>query len=98
MELNPGIEAVRKLAHMGYRFTVSGDTIKANYKGQGDPDPVAASPLIDLVRQHKEDVHFFLKCFCPRCGGVVFCPDPEEKSRCLACDWEYLTSIYPDIK
>jgi len=35
---------------------------------------------------------------CPRCGGVVFCPDLEGKGRCLACDWEYLTSIYPGLK
>ena len=39
MEQNPGIEAVRKLAHMGYRFTVDGETIKAKYDGPGEPDP-----------------------------------------------------------
>ena len=39
MEPNPGIEAVRKLTHIGYRFTVHWETIKAKYMGQGDLDP-----------------------------------------------------------
>jgi hypothetical protein len=70
MKANPGIEAARRLAHIGYRFMVNGETIKARYEGQGDPDPVAVSPLLDLVRQHKEEVRAFLSRpqTCADCG------------------------------
>ena len=60
MELNLGIEAVRKLVHMGYRFTVSGDTIKAIYRGQGDPDPHQVRPLLEVVKGHKSEVLHYL--------------------------------------
>lgn len=95
--MNPG-EAIIKLTGLGYKFELLGDKVRYRYEGPGDPEPARVRPLLDLVRQHKEDVRFFLKCHCPRCGGVAFCPDLEEKSRCLACDWEYLTSIYPGLR
>ena len=98
MEPNLGIEAVQKLAHMGYRFSVNGDKIRGSYEGQGDPDPAVVSPLVDLVHQNKDNVLLFLKCYCPRCGGVVFCPDLDGQRRCLSCDWEYLRCIYPALK
>lgn len=93
--MNPGIEATRRLAHLGYRFTVNGETIKARYEGPGDPDPGQVRPLLDLVRQHKEDVRFFLKCHCSRCGGCCFIPDYEGQPLCLACDWPTLVKLYP---
>lgn len=95
MNQNPGIEAVRKLADMGYRFTVTGETIKAKYGGPGKPDPAAVSLLLDLVSQRKEDVRYFLKCYCPRCGGCCFVPDYEGQPLCLACDWTTLEKLYP---
>ena len=60
-ELNPGIEAVRVLAQMGYQFTVSGDTIKGLYKGQEEPDPVKVLPLMTLVKAHKDEVRSFMR-------------------------------------
>jgi hypothetical protein len=39
-----GIEAVCKLAHLGYRFTVNGESIKAKYEGPGEPDPAQVAP------------------------------------------------------
>jgi hypothetical protein len=98
MELNPGIEAVRQLAHLGYRFTVNGDTIKARYEGQGDPDPAKVTPLLELMKAHKADVRYFLKSYCPRCGGCCFVPDYEGQPLCLACDWGLLVELYPDLK
>jgi hypothetical protein len=92
MNQNPGIEAVRQLAHMGYRFTVNGETIKARYEGPGKPDPAVVSPLWQVARQHREDVRFFLKCHCPRCGGVCFIG-----SLCMACDWQQLVEMYPGL-
>jgi hypothetical protein len=58
--MNPGIEAVRKLAHLGYRFTVNGETIKAKYEGPGEPDPAQVRPLLALVKEHKPEVLAFL--------------------------------------
>jgi rRNA maturation protein Nop10 len=40
-------------------------------------------PLLELVRRHKEDVHYFLRCYCPKCGGVVFVGN-----KCFMCDWQ----------
>ena len=73
--MNPGIEAVRKLAHMGYRFIVNGDTIKAKYHGTGKPDPATVRPLLETVKAHKPEAIYFLKSYCPRCGGCCFAPD-----------------------
>jgi len=95
--MNPGIEAARKLAHLGYRFTVNGETIEACYEGPGKPDPAQVRPLLQTVKEHKGEVLTFLKGHCPRCGGVAFCPDLDGKERCLACDWEELARMYPGL-
>lgn len=60
MNQNPGIEAVRALAHMGYRFTLSGETIKAKYHGPGKPDPAQVRPLLETVKANKPDVLAYL--------------------------------------
>ena len=98
MNPNPGIEAVRKLGHLGYRFTVKGETIKAKYEGDGDPDPGQVRPLLNVVKAHKPVVVDFLRCFCPRCGGCCFAPDYERRPLCLACDWETLIELYPGLR
>lgn len=92
MNGNPGIEAVRKLAHMGYRFTVNGETIKAKYGGPGKPDPDIVRPLFETVKAHKPDVlaHLgkptpperILTCFeCPMHEHDAVNP-PEGWGRC----------------
>ncbi len=96
MTMNPGIEAVRKLAALGYRFVVNGETIKAKYEGPGKPDPDTVRPLVDMMKAHKPDVVYFLKCHCPRCGGVCFISVGDE-SLCMACDWSALVELYPDL-
>ncbi len=58
--MSPGIEAVRKLAHLGYRFAVNGETIKAKYEGPGEPDPAQVRPLLEVVKAHKPDVLAYL--------------------------------------
>jgi hypothetical protein len=65
---NPGVEAVRKLAHLGYRFTVIGENIKAKYEGPGDPDPSQVQPLLEAVRADKDSVRAYLKT-------LVLCQD-----------------------
>jgi hypothetical protein len=69
------IEAVRKLAHMGYRFTVNGETIKGKYEGQGDPDPAQVKPLLEKVKTHKPDVLAYLSKPAP----------PERILTCYEC-------------
>ena len=96
--MNPGIEAARKLTYLGYRFTVNGETIKAKFDGQGEPDPDQVRPLLQTVKAHKPEVIDFLKSYCPKCGGVVTCPDYEGRPLCLMCDWEELVRLYPDLK
>jgi hypothetical protein len=98
MEQNPGIEAVRKLAHMGYRFTISAKTIKASYEGQGEPDPRKVRPLLEALKAHKDKVRFFLQCHCPRCGGVVFGTFADGESRCLVCYYKELNRLFPGPK
>jgi ribosomal protein S27AE len=93
----PGIVAAHKLAYLGYRFTVVGEIIKARYEGPGEPDPHIVRPLFKTVKAHRDEVLFFLKSCCPRCGGVAFCTDLEGKSRCLACDWTEMTKMYPGL-
>jgi len=96
--MNPGIEAVRKLAHMGYRFTVNGEIIKAKYHGPGKPDPDTVRPLLETVKAHKPEAIYFLKSYCPRCGGCCFAPDYEGRPLCMTCDWGLLVELYPDLK
>jgi hypothetical protein len=94
--MNPGIEAVRKLAHIGYRLHLEGESIRLRYEGQGTPDAGQVAPLLDLVRQNIGAVRFFLRCYCPRCGGVFF-GTFNGVSRCMACYWEEQARLYPDM-
>jgi hypothetical protein len=97
--MNPeAIQAVRKLAHLGYRFTVNGEKIKAKYHGPGEPDPDTVRPLLETVKAHKPEAICFLKSYCPRCGGCCFAPDYEGRPLCMACDWGELVEMYPDLK
>jgi ribosomal protein S27AE len=82
MSLNPVIAAAQKLALMGYRFTMQGDTILADYQGPGKPDPDQAIPLLAVLKAHKAKVREFLRYYCPKCGGVVFVG-----AECFLCEW-----------
>ncbi len=95
--MRPG-DAVLELSRIGFRFRLDGEAVKVRFVGEQTPDPEAVSPLLDLVRQHKDDVRYFLKSYCPRCGGVATCPDYEGRPLCLACDWAALVELYPDLK
>ncbi len=87
--MNPGIEATRKLAHMGYRFTVKGETIKAKYAGPGEPDPDSLRPLVEMMKAHKPEVLAYLSkpalaervltCFeCDHFRPAVNSPNPTQ--------------------
>jgi hypothetical protein len=98
MNQNPGIEALRQLAHIGYKFRLEGEAIKAKYHGLGNPDPVVVTSLLEVVRKHKKELLFFLKYHCPQCGGAASCPEYIGKPLCLACDWDYLIELYPGFR
>ena len=92
MKTNPGIAAVQTLASLGYKFTLTGATIKAKYEGEGKLDPALVRPLLAQVKANKPEVVDFLCCYCPKCGGCCFAPDHEQRPRCLACDWNLLAA------
>lgn len=94
--MRPG-EAVMELSRIGFRFRLDGEAVKVKFEGEQPADPAAVSPLLDLVRLHKEDVRHFLKCHCPRCGGCCFAPDYEGRPLCMTCDWGLLVELYPDL-
>ncbi len=95
--MNEGIHAIHKLAQLGYRVWVEGTHIRMQYEREGEPDPEQVTPLMGQVKHHKDEVLFFLKCYCPRCGGVVSCPDHEGRPLCLKCDWDKLVKLYPGM-
>jgi hypothetical protein len=95
--MRPG-DAVMELTRHGFRFRLDGEAVKVRFEGEQPPDPAAVSTLLDVVRRHREDVRYFLKSYCPRCGGCCFAPDYEEQLLCLDCDWATLEELYPDLK
>jgi len=94
--MRPG-DAVMELSRLGFRFRLDGEAVKVKFEGADKPDPKHVAPLLDLVRNHKPEVQMFLRAYCPRCGGVCFCPDLEGVSRCLACDWGLLLKEFPAL-
>ncbi len=94
--MRPG-EAVMELTRQGFHFRLHGEVVKMRFEGKQAPDPEEVSPLLGLVRQHKEEVRHFLKSYCPRCGGVATCPDYEGQPLCLGCDWQTLVELYPGM-
>jgi len=90
--MRPG-EAVINLSRMGFKFEVADGKVRYRYEGPGEPDPGQIVPLLEVVKAHRDEVAFFLKCHCPRCGGVCFIG-----KWCMACDWEQLIEIYPGLE
>ncbi|MDO9533276.1 MAG: hypothetical protein Q7O12_14275 [Deltaproteobacteria bacterium] len=92
------IEAVKKLSSLGYRFELAGDRLRYQYEGPDTPDPDTVRPLLETVKAHKPEAIYFLKSYCPRCGGCCFAPDYEGRPLCMACDWGLLVEMYPDLR
>ena len=95
--MRPG-EAVMELSRIGFRFRLEGKAVKVRYEGKGPPDSSRVAPLLSVVKEHKEEVRYFLKSYCPKCGGGCFCQDYEGLPLCLACDWGELVNLYPGLK
>ena len=58
--MNAGIQAIHKLAQLGYRAWVEGENIRLRYEGDGDPNPSQVAPLLALVKAHKDEVRRFM--------------------------------------
>ena len=94
--LNPGVEALHNLAQMGYRAWVEEKKVRLRYEGPGNPDPNQVRPLLETVREHKDEVLFFLRCYCPRCGGVVY-GTFNGREICMACHYNDLRRLMPGL-
>lgn len=94
--MRPG-DAVMELTRYGFRFRVDGEAVKVRFEEEQTPDPAAVSPLLDLVRQNKDAVRYFLRCYCPRCGGAFF-GTFNGVSRYMACYWGELVEFNPGLK
>jgi hypothetical protein len=91
-------EAVINLSRMGYAFEVADGKLRYRYEGPDEPDPHLVVPLLEVVKAHKDEALFFLRCYCPRCGGCCFIPDCEGRDLCVSCDWNLLVDLYPGLK
>ncbi len=61
--------AVKKLRQLGYRFQAQGRRMRYEWQGQGKPDPAEVIPLLDVVRQHREEVKELLALVsCQTCN------------------------------
>jgi hypothetical protein len=89
-------EALVELNRIGFRFRLKGESVKVRFEGQEKPDLSQVAPLLAVVKEHKEEVRFFLKCHCPRYGGVLF-GTINGVSRCMGCYWEEQALLYPDV-
>jgi hypothetical protein len=89
-------QVVLKLSAMGYRLWLEGDRVGYEHVGPGEPDVVKVLPLLKAIRERKADAVYFLRCYCPCCGGVVFGTFSDGKSRCLVCYWKNLDSLIID--
>ena len=89
MNQNPGIDAVRTLAHMGYRFTVAGETVKVKYHGSGKPDSDTVRLLHEVMKAHKQHVLTYLSKPAPA----------SPPATCESCPWYELNpwTHYPDF-
>jgi ribosomal protein S27AE len=87
-----------KLSHIGFHFSLDGKVVKVRFEGEDLQDPETVSSLWAIVKANKDEVRYFLKSFCPRCGGVGTCPDYEGRPLCLVCDWEKLQELIPALR
>jgi hypothetical protein len=79
--MRPG-KVLMELTRMGFRFRLDGEVVKVKYEGDQEPNKAKVSPLLNFLRGDRDAVREFLRCYCPKCGGVVFVGD-----NCFLCDW-----------
>ncbi len=91
--MKPG-DAVMRLTRIGFRLRLDGEAVKIRWDGgNAKPDFSLVRPLLEVIKQHKQEVREFLRCYCPTCGGVVFGTFADEEKRCLACYYQALKNL-----
>jgi len=74
---------VMKLTKLGFRFRLDGKAIKVRFEGGLITDLAEVRALLEVAKTHKDEVREVLRCYCPKCGGIVFVGD-----ECFICEWQ----------
>jgi hypothetical protein len=72
-----------RLTKLGFRFRLDGEEIKVRFEGSQITGSVQMRDLLEVVKTHKDEVREFLRCYCPKCGGIVFVG-----FECFICEWQ----------
>jgi len=76
-------QVVMELVKLGFRFRLEGEEIKVRFERGQIADSVQVRAMLEMIKSRKDEVREFLRCFCPKCGGIVFVGD-----ECFICEWQ----------
>ena len=89
------MKAIVELKALGYEVAVEGDQIRLRHHGTQEPDPAQVAPLIESVKEHKDDAIRFLRGNLERegtgrrecyfCGGTRFWISVYGMTICTRC-------------
>ena len=91
--MRPG-EAVMELFRLGFRFRLEGEAVKVRYVGPENPDTDQVTPLLEVVKENKEEVRHYLTD-----ARIYSSNKPERILTCRECPWHQANpwSHYPDL-
>jgi len=75
--MSSGVEALRKLAAIGYRARLEGESIRLRYEGAITPNLGQVRPLLALVKEQKAEVIDYL--------ARKLQAQPQEHVTCFEC-------------
>jgi len=87
---------VMKLTKLGFRFRLDGEVVKVRLTGEQPQDPAAASRLLELVRQHRDQVRAYLKTLVV-CQDCVHAQVGQGWALCQAEPWDGIPGQTPDF-
>jgi len=68
------MELLQKLRKIGYQITLEGANLRLTWQGEGSPDPAMVRPLLEELKQRKEEAVRWIasqyqtaQVFCFRC-------------------------------
>jgi hypothetical protein len=92
-----GLSAIQKLTAMGYCFQVEGDGLRYEWHGPGKPDPSQVKPLLEVIRQHKNEVRPYLAALVT-CRGCDHAEVGEGWAMCQGEPWDGIPGQAPDLQ
>jgi hypothetical protein len=98
--VRPG-EAILRLSKLGYHVMLAGEKIKVKFQGEIKPDPAQVTPLLEAIREDRQEAILFLRSYCPRCGGCFFWSSLGGNQKCMNCeppDWQLFEKLYPQLQ